>query len=1007
MENYRLLYYQPNTQTWKPVRLTGPSFSIGRAPENNLTLDDGEVSRRHASLHFDERGVWIMDENSANGVILNGLRIPAGEWIQLPLNTDITIGATTLRVEAAPGATFSSQPVIPAAGPRREPQPVPAVHRPARVAQPRKTGYSLPLLGVLGCLAVFVCLVTGGVAVYLFLPGQLPKQSITFEPPTVIDSLPASPGAGAVQDDKGVSLSVPADALEAGQLAHLERASLSQGMQTEIEKNYQVESLAYAAVIQDGQDGIGQLDLALPAKSPDSRLAVLVGDKWLGILETSAQDGVFHIGAYPSLGPVVQAYYGGKAQAPNRYLVLTPKTTSSQSLPGNVKLASYSADDSDGKSCITEFWTVNHCWRNPEGSVYVFWENDAPASLKDETYLSIINTVKAIASMMGTFQQNGFKSAAISASNPAYIVIEASATSPYYSWKTNNVYVPWDIVAGISDIQNRCTLAHEFMHWIEDEEYRMGTAAISGPKSWWMEVSADNAAFLLDSGCIEKNLTQYGIVNTSKNVLGFQAAPLQWESGEGARYIHSLQFYLSICEGGANCALSQAAWVEAINNGTYPMEGAAVAAYERNAKDLGRFLLGAAPAESRTTAVIPPSAISGNHFGDYLILRTSDKNIWDFGLTMNQFTQPTLGQVKVQANIAKGGVYPLWVSNGTRTPMGGSGGATGLPGLLEIQAGPAFWLKKDQAAPVFYPAGTSLKLAPISDKLGIGAARIVAVAPDGDQTFQANLSLADLSGDWSATQTTLQMTPLDCKSFSSDDSQKPGPDQLLQYFSGYGTYVKDTTLGQFSSDLIWQGTLPEGATGTSDVTVAADKIRLDLHVQIPEPADSGGSSSWLPWVKLGQGPARGPLQQPNALLSVSLALPLLGAALWLKRLRRKWAVRLALANLLLLGALLLSGCFGIGFSVWGTVDATYTFDKLEYIDPQQAADGSSGGAADQPTVIWRLTNGQATYNYDLIIQAETTDSDGKTTKEKTPCKLTATSNLSATIGPEGSVAPPK
>ena len=998
MANYRLLYYQPGAPAWKQVLLTGPSFTIGRGPGNHLPLDDKEASRQHASLYFDARGVWIMDQNSGNGVSLGGQRIPAGEWVWLPINQDITIGATTLRVEALSPVNFPAQPIAPTA-------------RPAWVAQPKKTNWTLPVLGILGCLVAFICLVGGGVAAWMFLPGLLPKQNITFAPPTVIDSLPARPGTGPVQDDQGVSLSVPADALEPGQLAYLERANLSQGMQTEIEKNYQVESLAYAALLQDGQDGIGQIDLALPAKSPDSRLAVLVDNQWLGVLETPAQDGVFHIGSHPSLGPVVQAYYGGGAQAPNRYLVLTPKTASSQAPPGGVKLASYPAQaDPDGKACITEFWAANHCWRNPEGSVYVFWEDDFPASLKDQEYLHVVETVKAVATMMASFQQNGFASAAISPSNPAYVVIEAGATEPYYSFKTGNVYIPWDIIGGIGDSQNRCTLAHEFFHWIEDEEYRMGIAALSGPKSWWLETSAENAAFLLDSSCIEKTLTQYGIVNTSANVLGFQAAPLQWESGEQARYIHALQLYLSICEGGANCALSQAAWIEAINNGTYPMEGGALSAYEKNAKDLGRFLLGAAPAESRSAVTIPPSAVSGNRFGDYLTLRTSDRGIWEFGLTMNQFTQASPQRVTAQASVAKGGAYPLWVSNGTGTPMGGRGGNTGLPGLLEIQAGPAFWLKQDGAEPVFYPAGKSLKLGPISDKLGIGAARIVAVAPDSDQTFQANLSLADFSGDWSATQSTLQMTPVNCPSFSADDNnQTPGPDQLLQYFSGYGTYVRDPA-DAASADLTWQGTLPDGATGVSDVTVAADKITLHSRIEIPEPADSGGSS-WLPWVKLGQAAGRMPLQRPDALLAASnawLALPLLGAALWLKRLRwrrRKWAIRLALASLLLLGALLLSGCFGLGFAVWGTVDTTYTFDKLEYVDPQQAA--AADGATEQPTVTWRLTNGQATYDYDLTIRVETTDSDGKTTKQDAPCKLTATSKVTGTIGPEGSVTPPE
>ena len=73
-------------------------------------------------------------------------------------------------------------------------------------------------------------------------------------------------------------------------------------MQREIEKAYQVESLVYAVRLQDGQDGIGRVELALPAKSPDSRLAVLIDDRWLGICETPAQDGRRGAQAQPGRG---------------------------------------------------------------------------------------------------------------------------------------------------------------------------------------------------------------------------------------------------------------------------------------------------------------------------------------------------------------------------------------------------------------------------------------------------------------------------------------------------------------------------------------------------------------------------------------------------------------------------------------------------------------------------------------------------------------------------------
>ena len=432
-----------------------------------------------------------------------------------------------------------------------------------------------------------------------FPTASKPGSSPNLPPSTVIDSLPVQAGSGPLKDDHGVTLTVPKGALEGSQSAYLERANLSPAMQRAIDKGYTVDSLAYSVRLQDGQDGIGKTELALPAASPESRLAVLVDDRYLGVFDTPAVDGMFHVTPDASLAPAVQTFpdAGQAAQtAANRYLVLTPKTSSSEGLEGHRKMASLLMQtDADGKSCVAEFWTANHCWRNPESSVYIFWQSDVPANMKDSEYLRVIDTIKAVTTIMSSFQQKGLTGAAISSSNPVYLVVEASAPEPYYSFKTGNVYLPWDIIGGIGDTRNRCTIAHEFFHWIEDVNYRMGVAALSGPKSWWLETSAENGSFMLDPACIDKNLTQYGIVNTNANILGFQAAPLLWDSGEQARYIQALQLYLSICDGGANCAMSQAAWIQAINSGSYPMEGSAVSAYEANAKDLGRYLLGAVP----------------------------------------------------------------------------------------------------------------------------------------------------------------------------------------------------------------------------------------------------------------------------------------------------------------------------------------------------------------------------------------------------------------------------
>ncbi len=50
--------------------------SIGRAPDNALSLADNEVSRRHAIIQAQgEREFWLVDLGSANGTYVNGRRI--------------------------------------------------------------------------------------------------------------------------------------------------------------------------------------------------------------------------------------------------------------------------------------------------------------------------------------------------------------------------------------------------------------------------------------------------------------------------------------------------------------------------------------------------------------------------------------------------------------------------------------------------------------------------------------------------------------------------------------------------------------------------------------------------------------------------------------------------------------------------------------------------------------------------------------------------------------------
>lgn len=72
-------------------------ISIGRLPECTITLNDPNVSRRHAEIR-PGREIFIVDLGSTNGTKVNGLRI-VGERV-LADGDIISLGSTHLRFEA-------------------------------------------------------------------------------------------------------------------------------------------------------------------------------------------------------------------------------------------------------------------------------------------------------------------------------------------------------------------------------------------------------------------------------------------------------------------------------------------------------------------------------------------------------------------------------------------------------------------------------------------------------------------------------------------------------------------------------------------------------------------------------------------------------------------------------------------------------------------------------------------------------------------------------------------
>ena len=71
---------------------------IGRAPECDIQLEDQKVSRFHASLRVAADGMWLLDMDSKNGVMIDDKPIPPNRRIALQPQQSFYIGAYIFKV---------------------------------------------------------------------------------------------------------------------------------------------------------------------------------------------------------------------------------------------------------------------------------------------------------------------------------------------------------------------------------------------------------------------------------------------------------------------------------------------------------------------------------------------------------------------------------------------------------------------------------------------------------------------------------------------------------------------------------------------------------------------------------------------------------------------------------------------------------------------------------------------------------------------------------------------
>ncbi|MEM5948054.1 FHA domain-containing protein [Spirochaetia bacterium 38H-sp] len=73
-------------------------ITIGRAPDNDVVIDNKLASRYHAFIQKIKNICYIKDLSSTNGTYVNGKKIPTDKYVRLSPGDEVTIGKTSLIV---------------------------------------------------------------------------------------------------------------------------------------------------------------------------------------------------------------------------------------------------------------------------------------------------------------------------------------------------------------------------------------------------------------------------------------------------------------------------------------------------------------------------------------------------------------------------------------------------------------------------------------------------------------------------------------------------------------------------------------------------------------------------------------------------------------------------------------------------------------------------------------------------------------------------------------------
>ena len=156
---YLVIQQGPNAGSAYPLR--SQTVAIGRSADNQIVLDDAEVSRHHARLIWQGNAYILEDLGSANGTWVNGARIT--NPVLLRPGDSIGVGKTV-------SLAFSDRPQAASLAPYAPAYPTMAGAPPSRSVG---TNWGV-IAAVLGALVLILALVAAVLAVFALRQGDSP-----------------------------------------------------------------------------------------------------------------------------------------------------------------------------------------------------------------------------------------------------------------------------------------------------------------------------------------------------------------------------------------------------------------------------------------------------------------------------------------------------------------------------------------------------------------------------------------------------------------------------------------------------------------------------------------------------------------------------------------------------------------------------------------------------------------------------------------------------------------